>query len=71
MLNRNWPGGLRGLWHFYQYSREDSVEAEVLFRRALVIDARYAQPAAQLAITLCADLANLTASMKLRAHSKT
>jgi TolB-like protein len=43
----------RGLWHLYRYTREDSVEAEVLFRRALAMDAGYAQPAALLSITLC------------------
>ena len=43
----------RGLWHFYRYTKEDSTEAETLFRRALAIDAQYPQPAAQLAITLC------------------
>ena len=43
----------RGLWYFYRYTKEDSLEAEALFRRALAMDARYAQPAAQLAITLC------------------
>jgi adenylate cyclase len=43
----------RGLWRFYRYTKEDSIEAEVLFRRALAMDARYAQPAAQLAMTLC------------------
>ena len=43
----------RGLWHFYRYTKEDSVEAQALFRRALAIDAQYPQPIAQLAITLC------------------
>ncbi len=43
----------RGLWHFYRYTKEDSVEAQGLFRRALTIDAEYPQPVAQLAITLC------------------
>src|SRR5207237_7904861 len=43
----------RGLWHFYRYTKEDSVEAQDLFRRALAIDAEYPQPVAQLAITLC------------------
>jgi TolB-like protein len=43
----------RGLWHFYRYTKEDNVEAQGLFRRALAIDAEYPQPVAQLAITLC------------------
>jgi TolB-like protein len=43
----------RGLWHFYRYTKEDGAEAEALFRRALEIDAQYAQPATQLALTLC------------------
>ncbi len=43
----------RGLWHFYRYTKEDSVEAQSLFRRVLAIDAEYPQPVAQLAITLC------------------
>jgi tetratricopeptide (TPR) repeat protein len=43
----------RGLWHFYRYTKEDSIEAQALFRRALTIDPQYPQPTAQLAITLC------------------
>ena len=43
----------RGLWHFYRYTRDDSVEAQALFRRALAIDPQYPQPTAQLAIALC------------------
>ena len=43
----------RGLWYFYRYSKENSVEAAALFRRALEMDAQYPQPVAQLAITLC------------------
>jgi len=43
----------RGLWHFYRYIKEDSVEAQALFRRALALDAQYPQPIAQLAIALC------------------
>jgi len=43
----------RGLWHFYRYTREDNVEAQVLFRRALAIDPQYPQPTAQLAIAIC------------------
>jgi TolB-like protein/Tfp pilus assembly protein PilF len=43
----------RGLWYFYRYTKDDSAEAEALFRRALEIDTEYPQPTAQLAITLC------------------
>jgi TolB-like protein/Flp pilus assembly protein TadD len=43
----------RGLWHFYRYTRDDSVEAQALFRRAMAIDPEYPQPTAQLAIALC------------------
>ena len=43
----------RGLWHFYRYTKEDNVEAQALFRRAIAVDRQYAQPVAQLAITLC------------------
>src|SRR6202048_4919733 len=43
----------RGLWHFYRYTKEDSIEAQGLFRRALAIDPEYPQPVAQLAISLC------------------
>jgi TolB-like protein/Flp pilus assembly protein TadD len=43
----------RGLWHFYRYTKADSIEAQGLFRRALAIDPEYPQPVAQLAITLC------------------
>jgi adenylate cyclase len=43
----------RGLWHFYRYTKNDSLAAESLFRRALAIDTQYPQPIAQLAITLC------------------
>jgi TolB-like protein/Flp pilus assembly protein TadD len=43
----------RGLWHFYRYSKEDNIEAQALFRRALAVDGQYPQPTAQLAITLC------------------
>jgi tetratricopeptide (TPR) repeat protein len=43
----------RGLWHFYRYTKEDSIEAAVLYRSAMEMDAQYPQPVAQLAITLC------------------
>jgi len=43
----------RGLWHFYRYTSEDSVEAHALFRRALATDAQYPQPVARLPLVLC------------------
>jgi tetratricopeptide (TPR) repeat protein len=43
----------RGLWHFYRYNRDDTIEAQAFFRRALAIDPEYPQPTAQLAIALC------------------
>src|SRR5262249_45512465 len=43
----------RGLWHFYRYTKENSIEAQALFRRAMAIDPRYPQPTGQLAISLC------------------
>ena len=43
----------RGLWHFYRYTKEDNVEAQVLFRRAIAVDGQYTQPTVQLAITHC------------------
>ena len=43
----------RGLWHFYRYTKEDNIEAAVLYRSAMEMDAQYPQPVAQLAITLC------------------
>src|SRR6516162_4155219 len=43
----------RGLWHFYRYTKEGSIEAQSFFRRALATDPQYPQPLTQLAITLC------------------
>ncbi len=43
----------RGLWRLYRYTKEDSIEAQALFRRAVAMDAHYPQAAALLAITLC------------------
>lgn len=43
----------RGLWHFYRYTKKDSVKAQALFQHALALDAQYLQPTTQLAITLC------------------
>lgn len=43
----------RGMWHFYRYTKEDAIEAQALFRRALALDAQYQQATVQLAIALC------------------
>jgi adenylate cyclase len=42
-----------GMWHLYQYCKEDDVEAQACFRRALAIDPKYPHAAAFLAIALC------------------
>jgi adenylate cyclase len=33
----------RGLWHHYRYNKQDNIEAQAFFRRALAIDAQYPQ----------------------------
>ena len=43
----------RGVWHHYRHTKEDNIEAQAYFRRALVLDAQYAQAAAALALALC------------------
>jgi adenylate cyclase len=43
----------RGMWHLYRYTKEDSVEAQAYFRRALAIDPRYSQATAFFAIIVC------------------
>jgi len=43
----------RGMWHLYRYTKEESIEAKALFRRALAIDPQYPQAAAFLAIMVC------------------
>jgi adenylate cyclase len=43
----------RGMWHHYQHSKADNVEAQVYFRRALAIDAQYPQATAAVAIAIC------------------
>jgi adenylate cyclase len=42
----------RGMWHHYRHTKEDNVEAQALFRRALAIDPQYPQAAAALAIAV-------------------
>ena len=41
-----------GMWHHYRNTREDNVEAQSYFRRALAIDAEYPQAAAALTIAV-------------------
>jgi TolB-like protein/tetratricopeptide (TPR) repeat protein len=43
----------RGMWHLYKYCREDDVEAQACFRRALAIDPQYPHATAFLAISVC------------------
>jgi adenylate cyclase len=43
----------RGMWHLYQYRKEDDTEAQVCFRRALTIDPKYPHATAFLAIAVC------------------
>jgi adenylate cyclase len=40
----------RGLWHHYRHTKQDNVEAEALFRRALALDPQYPQAVAALSI---------------------
>jgi TolB-like protein/Tfp pilus assembly protein PilF len=42
----------RGVWHHYRHTKEDNLEAQACFRRALAIDAQYPQAAAALAIAV-------------------
>src|SRR5262249_26985091 len=42
----------RGMFHHYRNSKQDNVEAQAFFRRALAIDAQYAQAAAALTIAV-------------------
>jgi adenylate cyclase len=44
----------RGMWHHYRQNRADNIEAQVYFRRALAIDAQYAQATGGLSIALSA-----------------
>jgi tetratricopeptide (TPR) repeat protein len=43
----------RAMWHLYRYTKEDGVEAQAYFRRALAIDPRYPQATAFFAIIVC------------------
>jgi tetratricopeptide (TPR) repeat protein len=42
----------RGMWHHYRYSKQDNLASQVLFRRALAIDAQYPQATAALAVAV-------------------
>jgi adenylate cyclase len=37
-----WEAYQRGLWHFYKYSADDNITAQVFFRRAIEIDPNFA-----------------------------
>ena len=41
-----------GVWHHYRHTREDNIEAQAFFRRALAIDAQYPQATAALTIAV-------------------
>jgi TolB-like protein/Flp pilus assembly protein TadD len=43
----------RGVWHHYRHSKEDNLEAQAYFRRALATDAQYPQAIAALGIAVC------------------
>jgi adenylate cyclase len=42
----------RGVWHHYRHTKEDNIESQAFFRRALTIDAQYPQAAAALTIAV-------------------
>ena len=42
----------RGMWHHYRYSKQDNIDSQASFRRALAIDPHYPQAAAALAIAV-------------------
>ena len=42
-----------GMWHHYRHSKEDNVEAQAFFRKALALDPQYPQATAALAIAVC------------------
>jgi len=43
----------RGMFHHYRQSKQDNIEAQACFRRALAIDAQYPQAMAALANAVC------------------
>jgi TolB-like protein/class 3 adenylate cyclase len=46
-----WDLCQRGLWHFWQFNKDDNAEARRLFRRAIEIDPRFAAAHANLSYT--------------------
>jgi adenylate cyclase len=42
----------RGVWHHYRHNKEDNIEAQAYFRRALAIDLQYPQATAALALAV-------------------
>jgi adenylate cyclase len=42
----------RGVWHHYRHTKEDNLEAQAYFRRALAIDPQYPQATAGLALAV-------------------
>jgi adenylate cyclase len=42
-----------GVWHHYRHTKEDNLEAQAFFRRALGIDPQYPQATAALSLALC------------------
>jgi adenylate cyclase len=44
----------RGMFHHYRQNKQNNIEAQAYFRRALRIDAQYPQATAALSIALCA-----------------
>jgi tetratricopeptide (TPR) repeat protein len=43
----------RGVWHHYRHTKDDNIQAQAFFRRALAIDAHYPQATAALALAVC------------------
>ena len=43
----------RGMWHHYRHTKDDNIEAQACFRRALAIDPQYPQATGALAISIC------------------
>jgi adenylate cyclase len=42
-----------GMWHHYRHTKEDNIEAQSYFRRALALDPQYPQATAALSLALC------------------
>ncbi len=41
-----------GMWHHYRHNKTDNIEAQAFFKRALIVDPRYPQATASLAIAV-------------------